>query len=292
MHSGEDRDEPLRSPVSGADPSAVLPLIDTIEKLPASATGAYMFGPTGRPTGTILVERGRVCWAGAAQMGHRLTDILRRRIDKGVEPGALEEIVRRCRLESTPLGEALVASGLLSSDGLRDALRQHTSEAILHLGQAAADSPTWLAHRRQRYDARFTFSPAELLASVGAACMPELAEAARREMQATLSHGGGGLAFTWIGASDAPFPIFEMRTSKLTVSDTIRLADWGAHMRETESVIRAVPRVVVTRSAHGDSMITWATGQVIYVVICQSPSSLAHVLGKRVRASPDGRSGS
>src|SRR5688572_4272691 len=103
MHSGEDRDEPLRSPVSGADPSAVLPLIATIETLRSTATGAYMFGPVGKPSGTILIEKGRVCWAGASQMGHRLTDLLRNRIDPSVNPSALEEIVRRCRLEATPL---------------------------------------------------------------------------------------------------------------------------------------------------------------------------------------------
>lgn len=291
MHSGEDRDDSLRSPVSGADPSAVLPLIDTIDKLPPTATGAYVFGPAGKPNGMILVERGRVCWAGASQMGHRLTDILRDRLLESVSPSALEDTVRRCRLESTPLGEALVANGLISSQGLREALRQHTSEALLHLGQAI-ESPTWLEHRRQRYDARFTFSPAELLASVGSTCMPELAEAARSEMEKTLRHGGGGLAFAWIGSADAPFPICELRTSQLTVVDTIRLAEWAARMREMEPVVHSVPRLVATVSPQGDSMVTWTTGEVIYVVICQSPSSLAHVLGKRVRASPDGRSGS
>jgi hypothetical protein len=277
--------------VSGADPSSALQLINTIEKLPNTATGAYVFGPAGRPGGTILVENGRVCWAVAPQMGRRLTDLLRIRLDPSASPDALREVVRRCRLESTPLGEALVENGLLSSAALRDALRQHTSEAILILSQADGE-PSWLAHRKQRYDARFTFSPAELLASIGAAAAPDLAEEARGEMERTIGQGGGGVAFAQVGASQMLFPICEVQGAATSVDDTIRLGEWGTGALEAEALIRAVPRLVAVLGATGDAIVTWSTGGVIYVVTCRNPSSLAHVLGKRARASPDGRSGS
>jgi hypothetical protein len=280
------------SSLSGADPAAVLPLIETIEKLPSSATGAFVFGSSAKPHGTSLVDNGRVCWAAAARMGSRLTDTLRARLDPKIETGLLEEVIRQCRVKSVPFGEALVESGLLSSAALRDALRQNTAEAILFLSQSMAGLPTWVAHRRQRYDAQFTFSPTELLAGVGAACLPELAEAAQTELDSVLRAGGRGVAFAWVGAQAELFPIVEVHSSQFSVGETVHLGKWAVRMLDTPLMLRAVPRLVSTLGAGGDALVTWLTGGIVYVVVCQHPSSLAHVLGKRARASPDGRSGS
>ena len=287
---GLQADAPTSS-IRASDPLAVLPLIEGIESLSTSSTGALVFGPPGRPVGTILIEQGRICWAAAAKLGYRLTDILRSRVNPSFGPTALEEIVRRCRDEGTPLGEALVADGLLSSDGLRDALRQHTSEAILSLSQNGED-PSWVAHRRQRYDARFTFSPSEVLASAGAACLPELAELARRQIEGTLRPESSGVAFTWVGLSAALFPICEVRGEALSARETVELGLWATRMLELPLMLRSVPKLVVTFGAKGDALVAWISEGIVYVVICQNPSSLAHVLGKRARASPDVRSGS
>jgi hypothetical protein len=259
---GLQADAPTSS-IRASDPLAVLPLIEGIESLSTSSTGAFVFGSPGRPVGTILIEQGRICWAAAAKLGYRLTDILR----------------------------SLVANGLLSSDGLRDALRQHTAEAILCLSQGG-EEPSWVSHRRQRYDARFTFSPAEVLASAGAACLPELAEHARREVLATLRPESSAVAFTWVGLSAALFPICEVRSQALSARETVELGLWATRMLELPLMHRSVPKLVVTFGAKGDALVAWISEGIVYVVICQNPSSLAHVLGKRARAAPDVRSGS
>ncbi len=293
MIGGEARDDSPRSPApAGADPSKVYSLVRAIEMLPPSSTGALLFGPGARPFGSILLENGRVCWAGAAMLGSRLVELLRGKINPGASPSALEDTIRRCKAESTPLGEALVAGGLLSSDGLRDAFRQHTAEAMLALAGLGGEPPSWIA-RKQRFAAQFTFGAVELLASMGAALAPEAAEEARGEMEQMLRHGGYGVAFArGLGGAGGLFPVGEVQGSKLTLGEAAELGAWGARAVRENAVVSGVPRLVAAMSAKGDALVAWLTGAVLYVVICPSPSSLAHVLGKRARAPSDDRSGS
>jgi hypothetical protein len=292
MIGSEVRDDAVRSPVPGADPSAVLALIHTIESLPPSATGALFFGPPSSPLGLILLENGLVCWAGAEPMSGRLGELIRARLDPGASQGDLDGVIRRCRAEATPIGEALVSGGLLSSDGLRDALLQHTAEAVLALAARSEEPPAWLA-RAKPFGARFTFSPVELLVSAGAAWAPGPASEARGEMDGMLRYGGFGLAFARMAGSGELIPVGEVQGSKLTLSEVVELGAWGDRLVRADGVVRGgVPRLVAAMGLNGDALVAWLTGAVIYVVICPSPSSLAHVLGKRARAPSDDRSGS
>lgn len=54
MLGSEIRDAAVRSPVPGADPNAVISLINTIELLPDSATGALIFAAWIRAPAGIL----------------------------------------------------------------------------------------------------------------------------------------------------------------------------------------------------------------------------------------------
>jgi|GEM_PF-2738582 len=303
MIGSEVRDAAVRSPVPGADPSAVLALIHTIESLPPSATGALVFGPPARPLGLILLENGLVCWAGAEPMSGRLGELIRARLDPGANPSELDTMIRKCRADASSIGDALVSGGLLSSDGLRDALRQHTAEAVLALagrypagpgGERARNEepPVWMA-RAKPFGARFTFSSVELLALAGAAWAPGPADEARGEMETMLRHGGFGVAFAQVAGAPGLVPIGEVQASKLTLDEAVELGAWGARAVREDGVVRGgVPRLVAALSPKGDALVAWLTGAVIYVVICPSPSSLAHVLGKRARAPSDDRSGS
>jgi hypothetical protein len=85
----------------------------------------------------------------------------------------------------------------------------------------------------------------------------------------------------------------EVQGSKLTLSEVVELGAWGDRLVRADGVVRGgVPRLVAAMGLNGDALVAWLTGAVIYVVICPSPSSLAHVLGKRARAPSDDRSGS
>lgn len=275
------------SALSGADPMTSIPLIERITALSRSATGALLFGPKSNPDGAILVEKGRVCWAASKAMGRRLTDLLRAHIDPELGPDALEEIVHRCRSENKPLGESLLEKGHISSDALRGALRQQTSEAILFLSQSSGEPPQWVSHRQQRYDARFTFSPVEILASIGGACMPALGARAKGEIDDVLRLGGSALAYTWVGASAALFPLVEVQGAGLAVREMFELAAWATGALSVQLGARAPVGLVAALGASGDAVVTWLSDGVIYVVICQNPASLAHVLGKRAKSVAD-----
>jgi hypothetical protein len=292
MIGSEVRDAADRSPEPGSDPSAVLSLIHAIEALPPSSTGALVFGPPSKPLGSILLEDGMVCWAGAEPMGRRLGAILRERLDPGANANDLDAAIRRSRAEAIPLGEALVTAGLFSKDALRGAFRQHTVEALIALAQLGGEPPAWVS-RKQRFEAQFKWSLVELLAWAGTVWAPALAEEARGEMETMLRHGGFGVAFAQAGGSAGLVPIGEVQGAKLTLREAVALGAWGLRaVRENAMVRGGVPRLVAATSAQGDALVAWLTGGVIYVVICPSPSSLAHVLGKRARAPSDDRSGS
>ncbi|MCK6586281.1 MAG: hypothetical protein HUU21_39365 [Polyangiaceae bacterium] len=292
MLGSEIRDAAVRSPVPGADPNAVISLINTIELLPDSATGALIFGPLDNPIGLILIENGRVCWARADVMIGRLGELLRARLDPGANSNELASLVQRCRAEGRSIGDALVSGGLVSSDGFRDALLQHTAEAVLALAGREGEPPAWVA-RAKPFGARFSFSSVELLVSAGAAWAPGQADEARSEMERMLRLGGFGVAFAQVSGSSGLVPIGEAQGSKLTLSEAIELGAWGARAVRQDRVVRGgVPRLVAAMGPNGDALVAWLTGAVIYVVICPSPSSLAHVLGKRARAPSDDRSGS
>lgn len=278
-------DAPI-SVLRGVDPMTTLPLIERIMSLSRSATGALLFGSKSHPDGAILVEGGRVCWAAAPKMRRRLTDLLKAHIDPALGPDALEELVHRCRADNTPLGETLVGQGYISSDDLRRTLRQQTSEAILFLSQSELDPPAWVSHRQQRYDARFTFSAVEILASVGAACLPALAEKVRPEIELVLRLGGSAVAFTWVGVSAELFPIGEERGAGLTIRETFELGKWAISMLSVQPTPRESPRLVAALGAQGDAVVAWISEGIIYVVICPNPASLAHVLGMRARIVP------
>ena len=145
-----------------------------------------------------------------------------------------------------------------------------------------------------RYDARFTFSPAELLASVGAVCLPDLAAQSRAQVERLIRSGCNisAVAFTWVGVSATLFPIYEFHGTGFSVQDTVELGTWATRVLEVPLMLRSVPQLVTAIGPKGDALVAWISEGIVYVVICQNPSSLAHVLSKRARAAPEVRSGS
>lgn len=143
-------------------------LLDGIDRLAAGATGAFVFTKTDAPQGTILVEDNRICWAAASNMGERLTDLLIRQTHPPLDRSTLDTVFHECRQDGSPLGETLVERGLISADGLRRALLQHTAEAIALLSETPTVSPVWVSNRSTHYDARFSFGTTDLFTRIGA----------------------------------------------------------------------------------------------------------------------------
>lgn len=152
-----------------------------IEALPPKASGALLVGPSEAPVGTILVESNRVCWGAAANMSRRLRDILRSRCGVTISEQNLDIVYARCRRERRPLGEALVASGLISSTQMRAAIKQHTVESLVavdaslapQVGELVEWPMTWVEHTGHGYNPQYTFAASEILAALGAHALDE-----------------------------------------------------------------------------------------------------------------------
>ncbi len=204
---------------------ALVRLLGGIDGLPRGATGALVFtdGHSGR--GTVLIEDRRVCWAVASEMENRLTDLLRAQSDTPLSPTAFEEVYQECRRNNMPLGETLVARGLVSGEGFRSALRQHTAEAIARLSTATPLNLTWASNRTQRYDAQFTFGTPEILCCIGALGLESEAEEAARKLREVTPDRSVGVAF--IAGADRPLPVAQVSAENWCCQSLLDLGEWA-----------------------------------------------------------------
>jgi hypothetical protein len=259
------------------DPALALDVLEQVEALPEGSTGGLVFGAHG----TVLVEEGRVCWATATGMRTRLTDLICGQSKEPVERSLVEAVYRRCQQTRTPLGEALVASRLVTPEGLHGALLQHTSEALMQIG-ASRSSAAWVPHRAARYDARYTFSPAELLVRSGAMAHPELATAAGAQLAHALAIEGAGVAFGRPPGWAVPMPVAEVRTAQLSLSELRALGRWAVDTLDICSAVAPGALVGATRE-DGQAIVAWPSGPSVLVALCDGPSALAGVIVRRAR---------
>ncbi|HEY0840141.1 MAG TPA: hypothetical protein VGD74_08145, partial [Vulgatibacter sp.] len=113
-------------PITGEPSVDPILLLERVEAVGTEASGALIFGDAGM----VLVERGRVCWAVAADRQERLGTILREHCHASVSQEVLDATFRRCQQEGRPLGESLLEQGLITSEALREALLRQSIEGI------------------------------------------------------------------------------------------------------------------------------------------------------------------
>lgn len=212
-------------------PPTVLRLLRGIDRLPEDATGALVLGSTNGPQGTILVEHRRVCWAAATGMGNRLTDLLRAQDGVTAPAETFEEVFEDCYRRQKPLGETLVRRGLVSTNGLKCALLGHTAEAIARLSAWNHLKVGWTASRVRKYDAQYTFTSIELLCSVAALGLEELAADAALKLVEVTPEGQVGVAFL----AEAPhsLPIAQIAADNWACQSLVVLGDWAREALST-----------------------------------------------------------
>ncbi len=229
---------PSFPPMRGATYARLQAVMKAVESLPSDTSGALLVGAGDRPVGTILVESNRVCWAAAAGMSRRLRDLLRRRCGASISESMLDAIYARCRLERQPLGEALVATGLVSTEDMRATIKQHTVESLVTLdaallratNDAVRDWPmTWVAHAGCGYNPAYTFSVTEILVAAGALSQDEMtAELVADHLQMLAGEGVAAIAF--YGAGDLagdPVLVASSTSVAMPVRELIELATWA-----------------------------------------------------------------
>ena len=261
-------------------------LLRGVERLPAGATGALVFGGDKEESkGMILVENGRICWAATPGMERRLTDILVSQSRPPLSEAAVKEVYQRCRRDGTPLGAGLVARGVVTPRGLRQALLKHAGEAITQLSRVLKSegkvSPAWVPNRTRRYDAQFTFTPAEILAAVGARVDEAKAVEGNEALRQALGDGGAGAAF--LEGTENELPVAEMRGEQVGVEGLVGLGAWAR-----SAIRRCIPfsscNLVAVTSHSKSGVIAWMSEGVIYVALCEDRSDLSHLMAQRARA--------
>ena len=282
----------MQSALPWRDPSTELPglteaaevlhLLEVVDDLPRTATGALRIASGAAETGSVLVEGGRVCWAAADGLARRLTDILRHQTEPPLERGRIEDVYALCRRDGLPLGEQLVASGVVTPDGLRRALRQHTAEALVWMTRAGVAATDWSEHARRRYDARFSFGTGEILAMIGVMLSPDAAAHARRELDEAVRGGARGLAFVRGGAA-LPLPVLVTHPEGLTAGEVVDAGRWAVSCLDLVSAVAPDGRLVACTGRDGAGVVAWVERDLLCVAMCDDASTLAFVVVTRTR---------
>lgn len=253
-----------------------------LEELGADATGAFVFRARDRASGAMLVERGRVCWVGANGLQRRLTDLLIQETQPAPDRREIAKLFEQCRRDGRPLGERLVEAGMVHPDGLRRALLQHSVEAMILLAASPDARHLWVPHRSQRYDAAFTFAPAELMATVAEAVLSDLTAQGRAELDTMLGGEGVGVALERAGGTAAPLVVAQVAAGA-SVRALVELAAWAAGALDLGSAVVPRSSLFVGARSDGSTFFAWRRGSLLFGAACSEPTVAACVVARHAR---------
>jgi hypothetical protein len=269
----------VRSPFAVAsDPSLLASAVDVLE-----CVEALMPGSTGilhfEGEGVILVDGGRICWARARDMRERLTDILCQDPRRPLARALVEEAFRRGKEGGIPLGESLVASGLVSEDGLRSALARYNAEALACLAKARTQ-PTRFSMHGGRYDPRFSFSTTELLAALGRPSDPARAARASQYLEEVRVEDAFGVAFVRDAESASPAVIAVDRGCPLRVAETLEIGSWLNGLFDVTILFDPKTALISASWSGSSGVVAWRMGDISYAAICSSRPASALLLNQ------------
>jgi hypothetical protein len=166
-------------------------LFEMIGASSPEGSGALHFG--GAPLGScVLFDLGRVCWAAVPGIGRKLITSVGSLA--GVPVGEVMAMCEESRRSGLPVSRALVERRLISPEALRELLRRQIAETLIQLSDEP-DAPVWVAHRGRGYQAQFTFSVLEIVATAASTWLALDPEPARAELTALVEGFGVGAAF-------------------------------------------------------------------------------------------------
>ncbi len=256
------------------NPPAELEVLHVLERMPPDASGALVRERAdGTMAGALLVERGRVCWAMSERYRLRLTDILVAEQDT-LSLAQLNEVFAMCHRDHMPLGETLVARGLVSLPVLHRALLRHTCEALDYL--VREDAPwSWIEHSGYGYHPMLTFSPAEVLAGVRAIANPSLAARARARLRELVRDGQRGFAVE--RGSSTKVPLAQVGCEGV---DLVALADLAIQAEEVMAVAATIDIEVALAELGGLACASWAEENVVFVLLCDGDLAFNRLLAQ------------
>jgi hypothetical protein len=256
--------------------SGVLRILEHVDELPFGATGVLKFGGTG----LILVQGKRICWAMASTMKPRLTDLLRHQRTPPVPREEIEKIYRACRVTNRPLGEALVASGLVSEHGLRSALIDHTGNALLNLARAKVSYAEFVPHVGAGYKPFFSFPTCELVAALGAAAAPTSAATAKSELDFAIVQECTGAAFVRHPACRGSMLVAVDRGCDLPTTELVEACTWSTGLLDVARTVDPTTSVVRAVWCSKTALVTWQRNDVGFIALCSSRAATARLVSR------------
>lgn len=263
----------------------LIDLLAAVDDRPASESGAFVVDGEhdGAVLGSVFVETSQVCWAAATGRGARLRHLLRENAARELDDAELDDVFARCRDEQRALGAVLVERELLSDDGLRAALKQHTVESLIAQCDGSDRPATWVPHRQCGYRARFTFPPMELLAAAGAELYPAEAAGADRRVDLVGSAARTAGSFA-IGDADEAVAVRVAGTSVLAVRQLLALGEWAA---AALAVCNGFSPSVMARAIEnvtGPAALGWRTARrIVHAAVIDEPAVLPDLVAELTR---------
>jgi hypothetical protein len=256
-------------------------VLAAVDDRPASESGAFVVDgdSDGVVRGSVFVETSQVCWAAATGRRSRLRHLLRHHAARELDDHELDDVVACCREENRTLAAELEARALISSLGLRAALKQHTVESLIAQCDGS-HAVTWVPHRQRGYGARFTFPPIELLAAAGAELYPH--EAAGADGNLALAQPAARTAGSFaIGDDDEAVAVQVAGTHILAVRDLLELGSWAsAALAACHGFSPAVMARAVAGLA-GPAAVGWRSARrLVHVAVVDDPTAITELVGE------------
>ncbi len=258
-----------------ARPPLASELLAVLARVPANGCGALVRKRADNTmAGALLVERGRVCWAMSQRYPRYLTDILAEEQDQ-LSLEQLDELFAMCRRDRMPLGETLVARGLVPLPTLHRALRRHTCEALDCLIRDEASPWVWVEHAGYGYNPMLTFSPAEVVTGVRALANPQLATRAAARLAEVVRPGQRGFAVECARGAKAPLAQLGCEGLELAA-----LADLAIQADEVMGVAAAVEIQIALAELGDAACATWIEAGVLFVLLCDGELAFNRLLAQ------------
>jgi hypothetical protein len=254
---------------------AAIEVLHALERVPSDACGALVRNHAdGTMAGALLVERGRVCWAMSKHYPLRLTDILIAEQDS-LTHAQLDEVFAMCHRDHMPLGETLVARGLVSLPVLHRSLLRHTCEALDCLVREEALPWAWVEHSGYGYHPMLTFSPAEVLTGVRAIANPMLAGRALVRLGEVVRAGQRGFAVERTRGAKVPLAQIGCEGVELAA-----LADLAVQADEVMAVAATVEIAVALAQIGELACASWVERDVLFVLLCDGELAFNRLLAQ------------
>lgn len=253
----------------------VTELLECIEELPFDATGVIRFS---NGAGMILIESKTVCWAAAKGQERRLTETLRYQRNPPLDQKFIEKVCAKSKATDTPIGEALLATGAISREGLRAALLEQTSDALVAIARCGAESKGFTQYVRPRYNAQFSFASSEILAAVCSKSNRGGAMATTIALRDILVPDSSGFAFVCSGAASRAIPVAVVGAN-IRVSLLCELGKWTVDLFALAGSVNSSINVA-SASWHGCALVAWRARTSHFAAVCKNQAASARLLAK------------